>query len=120
MSRSPQQPLSARHTLPPFDELVALAKNHPDAFEQVKKELCEEMILSASRVMQQRLWAQQSHIDRMISRGKNPDHINVLLMRELCTQMAKFRDALEGDLHQERCAQLIAFPTTSAHDNGQH
>ena len=58
----PHSPEPCNQVLPPFDELVALAKHHPDAFDQFKKEMCEEMILSASHAMQQRLWAQQSHI----------------------------------------------------------
>ncbi|EEZ01057.1 DUF3135 domain-containing protein [Vibrio mimicus] len=102
--------------LPPFDELVALAKHNPEAFTQFKKEMCEEMILSASLGMQQRLWAQQSHIDRVVSRGKNPVHTNVILMRELSQQMVKFRDALSGDIHQEQDAQVLPFRSKSSED----
>lgn len=81
-------------TLPPFDDLVALAKSNPQAFKQFKHDMCEEMIQSASDVMQQRLRAQQSHIDLIVDRCKNPDHINVTLMRELTVQVVKFQEIL--------------------------
>ncbi|KUJ00716.1 DUF3135 domain-containing protein [Vibrio sp. MEBiC08052] len=83
--------------LPPFDELVALAKHNPEAFAMLKRDICEEMILSSSRKMQDRLWAQQSHIDRVVRSCKNADHANVKLMRELSAQMVKFQNALTSN-----------------------
>jgi dTDP-D-glucose 4,6-dehydratase len=80
--------------LPPFEELVALAKHNPKAFELLKQDICEEVILSASHKMQERLWAQQSHIDRVIHSSKNPNHANIRLMKELTEQILKFQDAL--------------------------
>jgi len=85
-------------TLPSFDELMELAQTNPDAFSQLKHDMCEEMILSASEEMQDRLWAQQSHIDRVVSNCKNPNHANMVLMRELVSQMTKFQDVLDGDV----------------------
>jgi hypothetical protein len=83
-------------TLPSFDELMELARSNPDAFSQLKHDMCEEMILSASEEMQGRLWAQQSHIDRIVNNCKNPNHINMVLMRELVSQITKFQDVLDG------------------------
>ncbi|CAM3562334.1 hypothetical protein VA7868_00053 [Vibrio aerogenes CECT 7868] len=80
--------------LPPFEELVELAKQNPEAFAVFKRDICEEMILSASQKMQGRLWAQQSHIDRVVNSSKNPCHANVKLMQELSSQMRKFQNAL--------------------------
>lgn len=116
MTTPPTDP-NYTQALPPFDELVELAKHNPEAFTQFKKEMCEEMILSASHTMQQRLWAQQSHIDRVVSRCKNPVHTNVILMRELSQQMAKFRDALSGDVHQAQAAQVLPFRSKSPEDD---
>lgn len=82
--------------LPSFDELVKLAQEDEAAFEQLKREKCEEMIQSASQDMQPRLWAQQSHIDRVVGQCKNPNHVNVVLMQELVKQVQKFQDALQG------------------------
>ncbi|EEX30722.1 MULTISPECIES: DUF3135 domain-containing protein [Vibrio] len=88
-------------TLPTFDELMALAQDNPEAFNRFKKEMCEEMIQSASKDMRDRLWAQQSHIDRVVGHCKNPNHTNVVLMRELVSQMGKFHEALEGDVRDK-------------------
>lgn len=97
-------------TLPSFDEMVELAEANPQAFDQFKKEMCEEMILSASDVMQGRLWAQQSHIDLVISQCKNPTQANITLMQELSMQVFRFQDALEGDEHDPRQrAEVISF-----------
>ena len=114
----PHSPEPCNQVLPPFDELVALAKHHPDAFVQFKKEMCEEMILSASHAMQQRLWAQQSHIDRVVGQCKNPVHANVTLMRELSQQMVRFRNALEGDLQQDTVADVVPFRPRMVQDDG--
>ncbi len=103
------QSIPYNQELPPFDELVELAQKNPEAFSQFKREMCEEMILSASTAMQQRLRAQQSHIDLVVSQCKNPNHINVTLMREMTVQMQKFRYALEGDFTPEHNAEVIPF-----------
>ena len=97
-------------TLPSFDDLMELALHHPEAFDQLKHDMCEEMILSASEQMQDRLWAQQSHIDRVISHCKNPNHANMALMRELVLQISKFQLALDGQENtqvKEQKAQII-------------
>ncbi|WP_394145892.1 DUF3135 domain-containing protein [Vibrio atypicus] len=98
-------------TLPSFDELVELAQQNPEAFRQFKQDMCEELILSASDEMQDRLWAQQSHIDRVVGSCKNPNQANVLLMRELVSQMVKFQDVLEQDSNQteKESAEIIPF-----------
>ncbi|CAM2822227.1 DUF3135 domain-containing protein [Vibrio neptunius] len=88
-------------TLPTFDELMVLAQDNPEAFNRFKKEMCQEMIQSASEDMRDRLWAQQSHIDRVVGQCKNPNHTNVVLMRELVSQVGKFHEALEGDMRDK-------------------
>ncbi|HAS6349611.1 DUF3135 domain-containing protein [Vibrio sp. IRLE0018] len=103
--------LQTEQQLPSFDEMMALAAENPNAFNQFKQEMCHEMIQSASEAMRERLVAQQSHIDLVISRCKNPVHTNVVLMNELTKQMVKFREALDSDgsdtLNQD--AQIIPF-----------
>lgn len=88
-------------TLPTFDELMVLAQDNPEAFNRFKQEMCQEMIQSASEEMRDRLWAQQSHIDRVVGQCKNPNHTNVVLMRELVSQVGKFHEALEGDIQNK-------------------
>ncbi|OHY90054.1 hypothetical protein BI375_07350 [Vibrio rotiferianus] len=93
--------------LPPFDEMVRMAEKDPEAFEQFRHDMAKEMIDSASNQMQDRLWAQQSHIDRVIDNCKNPNHTNVVLMNELQKQMVKFREALEGDGEPSKKADVV-------------
>lgn len=97
--------------LPPFDELVELAQRDPNAFNQLKRDMCEQMICSASHIMQDRLRAQQSHIDLVVSRCKNPHQTNVVLMRELRCQVCKFQEALQGNDSNPEPPQatIIAF-----------
>lgn len=97
--------------LPPFEELVALAQANPAAFSLLKKDICEEVILSASSKMQDRLWALQSHIDLVIDNCKNPEHINARLMGELTSQVVRFQETLNGGYQQPaNSAQIIPFP----------
>jgi hypothetical protein len=94
--------------LPLFDELIELAKENPEAFEVLKKDICEEAILSSSEKMQNQLWAQQSHIDRLVGLCKTPAHINMKLMKELSLQMSQFRFMLDDD------QAIVNAPPTSA------
>lgn len=107
--------LQTEQQLPSFDEMMALAAENPDAFEQFKQEMCDEMIQSASEAMKARLVAQQSHIDLVISRCKNPLHTNVVLMNELTKQMAKFRDALNSDGSELNTEDAQIIPFTPKH-----
>jgi hypothetical protein len=96
-------------TLPSFDELMELAEHNPEAFDELKREICEEAITYATEEMQPRLRAQQTHIDRVIRRCKNPYQTNVILMRELTLQMEKFQSALEGEFDEGQVAEVIPF-----------
>lgn len=105
--------------LPSFDELMKMAQDDPEAFEQFRQEKAREMIDGASKSMQSRLWAQQSHIDRVINNCKNPNHVNVVLMNELQKQFMKFRDALQGNTPPEQAdniVQLKAMKKSDDHD----
>ncbi|NGN99211.1 DUF3135 domain-containing protein [Grimontia sp. S25] len=83
-------------TLPSFDELKALAENDPQALEALRIEMSEEIIESASESMQPKLRAQMSHINRVIATGKNPNHVNALLMKELMRQFDRFSTAINN------------------------
>ncbi|CAE6881812.1 DUF3135 domain-containing protein [Vibrio alginolyticus] len=111
------RPTLKQNTLPSFDELVRMAENDPEAFEQFRKDKAREMIEGASETMQPRLWAQQSHIDRVISNCKNPHHVNVVLMKELQKQVMKFRDALQGNLQPERTQNVLPFKSNKDNDD---
>lgn len=104
-------------TLPPFDEMVRMAERDPEAFEQFRHEMAKEMIESASEDMKERLRAQQSHIDRVISTCKNPHHTNVVLMNELRKQVVKFKAALEGEAAPTQNADVISLNTFKDRDD---
>ncbi|EME3979700.1 DUF3135 domain-containing protein [Vibrio alginolyticus] len=104
-------------TLPPFDEMVRMAERDPEAFEQFRHEMAKEMIESASEDMKERLRAQQSHIDRVISTCKNPHHTNVILMNELRKQVVKFKAALEGEAAPTQNADVINLNTFKDRDD---
>lgn len=108
---------SPSQTLPPFDEMVRMAERDPEAFEQFRHEMAKEMIESASENMQERLWAQQSHIDRVISACKNPHHTNVVLMNELQKQVVKFRAALQGETAPTQKADVASLEAFKGRDD---
>ncbi|MCQ1056762.1 DUF3135 domain-containing protein [Photobacterium sp. ZSDE20] len=83
-------------TLPPFDELKAMAENEPEKLEALRLTMSEEIISNASAEMQPRLRAQMSHINQVIDLGKNPNHTNILLMAELQQQLKRFAQALNA------------------------
>ena len=94
-------------SLPSFDELMKMAQDDPEAFERFRQDKAREMIEGASENMQPRLWAQQSHIDRVINNCKNPNHTNVVLMNELQKQLMKFRDTLQGNTPAEQADNVV-------------
>ncbi|MBR9789240.1 MAG: DUF3135 domain-containing protein [Vibrionaceae bacterium] len=104
-------------SLPSFDKLMKMAQDDPEAFEQFRQDMVREMIEGASKSMQPRLWAQQSHIDRVINNCKNPHHTNVVLMNELQKQLMKFRDVLQGNQQAERADNVVKFRTIKKSDD---
>ncbi|MEJ6062909.1 DUF3135 domain-containing protein, partial [Aliivibrio salmonicida] len=76
--------------LPSFDELKALAEKDPEQLETLRHQLSMEFIESLPEEHQGPLLAQQSHIERVIKRGNNPNHINILLGHELGKQFVRF------------------------------
>ncbi len=97
--------------LPSFDELMKLASENPEQFNTLKKELCRQLIDTSSEEMKPRLEAQQTHIDRVLSKAKNPIHANVLLRQELHRQIVKFSHALRGEENEQLTnATVIHFP----------
>ena len=83
-------------TLPPFDELKAMAENEPEKLEALRLAMSEEIITGASSDMQPRLRAQMSHINQVIAKGNNPNHTNIMLMTELQRQLKRFAQALNA------------------------
>ena len=100
---------SAALSLPSFDEMMKMAQDDPESLTRLRQEMAQATIANASQEMQPRLLAQQSHIDRLISSGKNPNHTNVLLMKELRQQVDKFCQALQGTPPCQEEAKVLSL-----------
>lgn len=97
-------------TLPSFDELAAMAKDSPEKLSRLRHDLSQQFISTCSDEMQPRLHAQQSHIERVLQRAKNPIHANVLLRQELHRQIVKFSQALNGEASESnKSADILPF-----------
>lgn len=83
-------------TMPSFNELKELAERAPHELEALRIEMSETFIASASKRMQPTLRAQLSHINRVIETGKNPNQVNMLLMKELLKKFDRFSIALNN------------------------
>lgn len=81
--------------IPNFDTMAKLARDDPEQFEVLRQSLINTAIQQANPNMQPRLHAQQSHIDLIISRGKNPLHTTLLLSTELQRQLQRFAETLQ-------------------------
>ncbi|MGF1903754.1 DUF3135 domain-containing protein [Aliivibrio salmonicida] len=96
--------------LPSFDELKALAEKDPEQLEALRHQLSMEFIESLPEDHQGPLLAQQSHIERVIKRGNNPNHINILLGHELGKQFVRFANCLNKPMDEHQAADIIQFP----------
>ena len=104
-------------TLPPFDELKAMAENEPEKLDALRLSMSEEIISNASAEMQPRLRAQMSHINQVIAKGKNPNHTNMMLMAELQQQLKRFAQALNApETLTEHQAEIKPFTRPESQD----
>ncbi|MBC7001845.1 DUF3135 domain-containing protein [Photobacterium sp. BZF1] len=104
-------------TLPPFDELKAMAENEPEKLDALRLSMSEEIISNASAEMQPRLRAQMSHINQVIAKGKNPNHTNMMLMAELQQQLKRFAQALNApETLTEHQAEIKPFARPESQD----
>ncbi|WP_375321611.1 DUF3135 domain-containing protein [Aliivibrio logei] len=99
--------------LPSFDELKALAERDPKQLEELRHKLSMEFIESVPKDHQGPLLAQQNHIDRIIERGNNPNHINILLGHELGKQFVRFANSLNKPINEHQAADVIQFSNSN-------
>ena len=110
-ARNQPMPHSYQHVkIPSFDELKALAEKSPEQLEALRHQLSMEFIDSLPEDRQGPLLSQQSHIDRIIERGNNPNHINILLGKELGKQFVRFANSLNNPIGEHQAADIIQFP----------
>ncbi|MGF1763535.1 DUF3135 domain-containing protein [Aliivibrio kagoshimensis] len=99
--------------LPSFDTLLVMVEESPESLETLRREMSQTIIDNAPGELQPRLQAQMSHIERVIGLGKNPNHTNVLLMKELNKQFSKFSTAVSEPIKKTDSAEILPF--TSPH-----
>ncbi|KAB2823214.1 DUF3135 domain-containing protein [Aliivibrio finisterrensis] len=100
--------------IPSFDELKELAEKSPEQLEALRHKLSMEFIESLPEERQEQLLAQQSHIERIIKKGNNPNHVNILLGRELGKQFVRFADSLNKSIDENQAADVIQFPNATS------
>ncbi|WP_434358010.1 DUF3135 domain-containing protein [Parasalinivibrio latis] len=98
-------------TLPSFDELKRLAETDPLQLEALRMSLSESVINDAPEENRPKLRAMMSHINRVIAHGKNPNHVNAMLMRDLMRQFGRFQKSLTSPEElEEKKATVLSFP----------
>ncbi len=97
-------------TLPSFDELKRLAETDPLQLEALRMSLSESVINEAPEDNRPQLRAMMSHINRVIAHGKNPNHVNAMLMRDLMRQFGRFQKSLTSLTNWKRKMQKC-FPS---------
>lgn len=95
-------------TLPDFDELIRLAQTDPEQLSQLRQAVAQQYIAQRSDEWQQRLEALQSHIERLISTGRNPYHVNMLLHQAMQDSVASLRQACVCPLQG---GTVLTFPS---------
>jgi len=82
--------------LPGFDELSHLYKTDPVAFEQLRTELCEQMIENAPERIRQRLRGIQFKIDMTRRKARSPMSACLSLSKLMQESLHELREALNN------------------------
>lgn len=114
--------------LPKFDELVALAKENPEALERLRQQHVEELINNAPEAYQQRLRGIQFQIDAHRNIHKDSPlgscmkisqmmHESFAELRGWLNQISDLNDPLRytgSEIEQtpEKAADILAFPSS--------
>lgn len=101
-------------SIPPFDTLLKWAKNDPDKLTQLRLKMSQEVIENAPSHHQERLNIKLDHINRLIKKGKNPNHVNVLLMKALREQCQHWQEAWKNP-ERIPCAKVLPFSSEKPH-----
>lgn len=100
--------------MPSFDELAHLAQNNPQAFEKLRTQLCQQMIMAAPAHLQKRLQGLQFRIDNERKLSGSPLGACIRLsqmMNESLMQLHALLSNPEEYMAQRRnnSADVIAF-----------
>lgn len=91
--------------LPEFDELMKLAKEDPEALEQIRRDAVEDLISNAPEKHQRRLRGLQFQVDMEREKAKNPMDSCVRISKLMHESFSKLRDTL-NEAQQTHVAQL--------------
>lgn len=112
--RAAPQPRRAKLiTLPDFDELVRLYKTDPIAFEQLRHDLCEQLIENAPERIRQRLRGIQFKVDMTRRKARTPMSACLSLSRMMQESLMELQAALNnpgGFLRQRTLTEATVLP----------
>ena len=86
--------MSISKSLPEFDEMVRMAQEDPEALEQLRQEMCEDVITSAPQEYQRKLRGLQFKIDMERRRAKTPMASCIRLSQMMHESFSQLREAL--------------------------
>lgn len=86
--------MSDKH-LPPFDEMVEMAKNDPEKLEAIKREMIEDIIESAPEHMRDRLRGIQTRMNLISQASSNPLDTTVKMYTEMMKSFNDLNDNLQ-------------------------
>jgi len=97
---------------------MLIARENPERFEKIRKQLIEEHINSAPERMQHRLRGLQFQIDGLRAIHKSPMGCCIEISKLMYESLAKMRDTIVGvhslEHDQDRSsAAILAFPNAS-------
>ncbi len=81
-------------TLPPFDELKAMAAEHPEKLENLRLRMTEEILRNAPENRRRRLQGLVFKIDMVRRRAKNPMQACIKLSQMMMDSTLELRQAL--------------------------
>jgi hypothetical protein len=93
-----------RTTLPPFDELKAMAAERPEELEDLRLKMTEEILNNAPEGRRRRLQGLVFSIDMVRRRAKNPMQACIKLSQMMMDSTLELRDALSRQRLPEPCA----------------
>lgn len=98
---------------PNVEQLIALAKNNPDALERFRSQQIEKLIASAPEAMQRRLRGLQFQIDCKRKIHKSSMGACIALSKMMFDSVYELNDALQG-LQQTETTSAARRPRTAA------
>lgn len=104
---------------PEFDELSKLAKENPEALENLRKDLIEQLIQGAPEQYQNRLRGLQFKIDMERRRAKTPIASCIRISQMMQESFTKLRDAL-NQMQNPQAPEKNELLLSTVNKKGKH